>query len=131
MYACKYVSISYHSNLFVDDYSQPVPSFEFPVFPLFPLLFCYRQSAITRHQRQIGKKRKEKVHIIVYLFVVVVSHIQRNGCQPEKATSHGGQSRSCSTDQEKKKKKSLAASPPPPPLPPPPPPLLARSKKIK
>ena len=27
--------------------------------------------------------------------VVVVSHIQRIGCQPEKTTLHGGQSRSC------------------------------------
>ena len=46
--------------------------------------------------------------------VVVVSHIQRIGCQPEKTTVHGGQSRSWSAEQQKKKKKSLAASPPPP-----------------
>ena len=31
------------------------------------------------------------IHVVV---VVVVSHIQRIGCQPEKTTLHGGQSRS-------------------------------------
>ena len=43
--------------------------------------------------------------------VVVVSHIQRIGCQPEKTTLHGGQSRSWSAEQGKEnKRKSLAAS---------------------
>ena len=47
--------------------------------------------------------------------VVVVSHIQRIGCQPEKTTLHGGQSRSWSAEQGKaNKRKSLAAYPPPP-----------------
>ena len=42
--------------------------------------------------------------------VVVVSHIQRIGCQPEKTTLHGGQSRSWSAEQGKENKiKSLAA----------------------
>ena len=42
--------------------------------------------------------------------VVVVSHIQRIGCQPEKTTLHGGQSRSWSAEQGKEnKRKSLAA----------------------
>ena len=41
---------------------------------------------------------------------VVVSHIQRIGCQPEKTTLHGGQSRSWSAEQGKEnKRKSLAA----------------------
>ena len=44
----------------------------------------------------------------------VVSHIQRIGCQPEKTTVHGGQSRSWSAEQGKKEK-SLAARPPSPP----------------
>ena len=49
------------------------------------------------------------------LFVVVVSHIQRIDCQPEKTTLHGGQSRSWSAEQgKKKKKKSGSASPSPP-----------------
>ena len=40
---------------------------------------------------------------------VVVSHIQRIGCQPEKTTLHGGQSRSWSAEQGKENKiKSLA-----------------------
>ena len=40
--------------------------------------------------------------------VVVVSHIQRIGCQPEKTTLHGGQSRSWSAEQGKEnKRKSL------------------------
>ena len=44
------------------------------------------------------------------LVVVVVSHIQRIGCQPEKTTLHGGQSRSWSAEQGKEnKRKSLAA----------------------
>ena len=46
-------------------------------------------------------------------FVVVVSHIQRIGCQPEKTTLHGGQSCSWSAEQGKEnKRKSLAAYPP-------------------
>ena len=57
-------------------------------------------------------------------FVVVVSHIQRFGCQPEKTTLHGGQSRSWSAEQGKEtKRKSLAAYPPPTPH-------TARSEKI-
>ena len=48
--------------------------------------------------------------------VVVVSHIQRIGCQPEKTTLHGGQSRSWSAEQGKEnKRKSLAAYPTPHP----------------
>ena len=44
----------------------------------------------------------------------VVSHIQCIGCQPEKATLHGGQSRSWSAEQgEENKIRSLAAYPPP------------------
>ena len=57
--------------------------------------------------------------------VVVVSHFQRIGCQPEKTTLHGGQSRSWSAEQGKEnKRKSLAAYPPPPT------PHTARSEKI-
>ena len=40
---------------------------------------------------------------VVVVVVVVVFHIQRIGCQPEKTTSHGGQSRSWSAEQGKKK----------------------------
>ena len=44
----------------------------------------------------------------------IVFHIQRIGCQPEKTSSHGGQSRSWSAEQGKKnKRKSLAAYQPP------------------
>ena len=58
--------------------------------------------------------------------VVAVSHIiQRIGCQPEKTTLHGGQSRSWSAEQGKEnRRKSLAAYPPPPT------PHTARSEKI-
>ena len=60
-----------------------------------------------------------------HVVVVVVSHIQRIGCQPEKTTLHGGQSRSWSAEQGKEnKRKSLAAYPPPPT------PHTARSEKI-
>ena len=57
--------------------------------------------------------------------VVVVSRIQRIGCQLGKTTLHGGQSRSWSAEQGKENKiKRLAAySPPPPPT------LLVRRKK--
>ena len=49
--------------------------------------------------------------------VVVVSHIQRISCQPEKTTLHGGQSRSWSGEQgNENKRKRLAAYPPPAPL---------------
>ena len=59
----------------------------------------------------------------VVVVVVVVSHIQRIGCQPEKTTLHGGQFRSWSAEQGKEnKRKSLAAYPPPPPT------LLVRRK---
>ena len=48
-----------------------------------------------------------------FLKKMVVSHIQRIGCQPEKTTLHGGQSRSWSSEQGKEdKRKSLAAYPP-------------------
>ena len=49
------------------------------------------------------------------------THIQRIGCQPEKTTLHGGQSRSWSAEQEKRENKieSLEAHRPLPPLPPP------------
>ena len=50
----------------------------------------------------------------VVVVVVVVSHIQRIGCQPEKTTLHGGQSRSWSAEQGKKKKEKVWQRPPPP-----------------
>ena len=66
--------------------------------------------------------------INVSVVVVVVSHIQRIGCQPKKnyqVLYTGGQSRSWSAEQGKENKiKSLAAYPPPPT------PDTARSEKI-
>ena len=44
--------------------------------------------------------------VVVVVAVVVVSHIQRIGCQPEKPTLHGGQSRSWSAEQGKKEEKA-------------------------
>ena len=49
----------------------------------------------------------------IYIFIVV-SHIQRIGCQPEKTTLHGGQSRSWSAEQEKRTKKKSGSAPLPP-----------------
>ena len=43
----------------------------------------------------------------VYVVVVVVSHMQRIGYQPEKTTLYGGQSRVWSAEHEKKKKMFL------------------------
>ena len=46
--------------------------------------------------------------LVCCVVVVVVSHIQRIGCQPEKTTLHGGQSRPWSAEQGKEnKRKSL------------------------
>ena len=84
-------------------------------------------------QRKLPAKQTSNMLLIVSrrnVVVVVVSHIQRIGCQPEKTTLHGGQSRSWPAKQgkkEKKKKKSESASPPPPP--PPPRARLVRRKK--
>ena len=54
------------------------------------------------------------IRITSTVVVVVVSPIQRIGCQPEKTTLHGGQPRSSlSTEQRKNNKtKSMAAHPP-------------------
>ena len=71
-----------------------------------------------------GFPNSSNIGSTVVVVVVVVSHIQRIGCQPEKTTLHGGQSRSWSAEQGKEnKRKSLAAYPPPPP-----PTLLVRRK---
>ena len=56
---------------------------------------------------------------------VVASHIQRIGCQPEKTTLHGGQSRLWSAEQGKKKRKKKVWERPPLP------PRAARSEKKK
>ena len=53
---------------------------------------------------------------VAVVVVVVISHIQRIGRQPEKTTLHGGQSRSWSAEQGKKKEKKKSGSTPPPPL---------------
>ena len=53
--------------------------------------------------------------LLLVVVVVVVSHIQRIGCQPEKNTLYGGQSRSWSAEQGKKEKRKSLAAPPPPP----------------
>ena len=54
--------------------------------------------------------------ISVVVVVVVASHIQRIGCQPEKTALHGDQSRSWPADQRKEnKRKRLAAYPSPTP----------------
>ena len=63
--------------------------------------------------------------VITYVVFVVVSHIQRIGCQPEKTTLHGGQSRSWSAEQGKENKRKKSGSIPPPPTP-----HTARSEKI-
>ena len=41
------------------------------------------------------------IPVLLRVVVVVVSHIQRIGCQPEKTTLHRGQSRSWSAEQGK------------------------------
>ena len=83
-----------------------------------------RQTRAISHGNVCGPHKGDRLHPDVVV-VVVVSHIQRIGCQPEKTTLHGGQSRSWSAEQGKEnKRKSLAAYPPPPT------PHTARSEKI-
>ena len=53
----------------------------------------FRASNAEEVKRQISHYR---------VVVVFVYHIQRLGCQPEKTTLHGGQSRSWSAEQGKK-----------------------------
>ena len=61
-------------------------------------------------QNKWDDNKNENRHLLEPVVVVVVSHIQRIGCQPEKTTLHGGQSRSWSAEQGKEnKRKSLAA----------------------
>ena len=51
----------------------------------------------------------------ICVVVIVVSHIQRIGCQPEKTIFlHGGESRSWSAEQVKIKQKKKSGSAPPP-----------------
>ena len=73
-------------------------------------------SSIPANGIFLTKKLKNKNKNAQRVVVVVVSHIQRIGCQSEKTTLHGGQSRSWSVEQGKKKerKKSQAAPPPHP-----------------
>ena len=60
-------------------------------------------------------KRGQTIQMLL-LWLFVVSRIQRFGCQPEKTTLHGGQSRSWSAEQGKENKiRSLAAYLPPQP----------------
>ena len=64
-------------------------------------------------EKCIGDVLIDKVAKVVVV-VVVVSHIQRIGCQPEKTTLHGGQSRSWSAEQGKENKRKKSGSIPPP-----------------
>ena len=63
----------------------------------FVFVFCRTAVHLERHEIYV-------TFFVVHQFVVavvVVSHIQRIGCQPEKTTLHGGQSRSWSAEQGK------------------------------
>ena len=86
-----------------------------------PNRFTTDMMFVIRRLQELARKKRIPLYVVV---VVVVSHIQRIGCQPEKTTLHGGQSRSWSAEQGKEnKRKSLAAYPPPTPH-------TARSEKI-
>ena len=80
------------------------------------VIYCLYLSA-----RETSKEMTLRLHFraidvpVVFLeaLVVVFSHIQRIGCQPEKTTLHSGESRSWSVEQGKEnKRRSLAAYPP-------------------
>ena len=57
-------------------------------------------------------KKQTNMHVVV----IVVSHIQCIGYQPEKSTLHSGQSRSWSAEQGKENKREVWQRPPPPPF---------------
>ena len=91
------------------------------VFILIMVWYDYRRSRYYHPEQEALAPVRPSSTVVD---VVVVSHIQRIGCQPEKTTLHGGQSRSWSAEQGKEnKRKSLAAHPPPTPH-------TARSEKI-
>ena len=76
-----------------------------PLLPACIFLLNFHTSLCHSDSYRVG-------HVVV----VVVSRIQRIGCQPEKTTLHDGQSRSWSAEQGKEnKRRSLAAYPPPNP----------------
>ena len=81
------------------------------IFILHPLLSTFSSTFVRNiptfdHSSTLKRRPQTSVTVVV---VVVVSHIQRIGCQPEKTTLHGGQSRSWSAEQGKEnKRKSLA-----------------------
>ena len=105
--------------------STPAPaSNKFCIFTkVLHLSEVHRRSELS-HLSEVRSRQSTTSHNIIVV-VVVGSHIQRIGCQPEKTTLHGGQSRSWSAEQGKEnKRKSLAAYPPPPT------PHTARSEKV-
>ena len=65
----------------------------------------------SEHPPVMGEKMSKRLDGVVF-----VSHIKRIGCQPDKTTSHGGQSRSWSAEQGKEKEIKKLAAPPPPPF---------------
>ena len=67
------------------------------------------------NSRELGSSRSTLRSCCGLLFVV--SHIQRIGCQPERTTLHGSESRSRSAEQGKEKKiRKYGSFPPPPPM---------------
>ena len=86
----------------------------------------YITSSIAIHRFSNLQAERDCIIVLwVQFVVVVVSHIQRIGCQPEKTTLHVGQSRSWSAEQGKENKRKVWQHTPPPP-----PTLLVR-RKIK
>ena len=77
--------------------------------PVYSAIDPYTIRALSLNIKYCNWKREIHLHFTTYLYglsptctvvvvFVVVSHIQRIGCQPEKTTLHGGQSRSWSAD---------------------------------
>ena len=67
-------------------------------------------------RRVEGRESLGTYEVIIVVVVIVVSHIQRVGCQPDIITLHGGQSRSWSAERGKENKKEEVRQhlPPPP-----------------
>ena len=71
---------------------------------LTTLVVSKSNAANAVRNANLWSKRGEWKRPAPLLLFVVVSHIQRIGCQPEKTTLHGGQSRSWSAEQGKENK---------------------------
>ena len=83
------------------------PTFSRPLLGQVPVVFYRIRLFVLIIKNKLSNNLRTPIS-------VVVSHIQRIGCQPEKTTLHGGQSRSWSAEQGKENQKKVWQHTPPP-----------------